>query len=66
MAVPLIIGGVALAVSLLDRLSAFQDKSDETIRRSEGFVQSPLIPLVALVGGGILLYQAIQTTRRGK
>ena len=66
MAVPIIIGGVALAVSLLDRLSAFQDKSDETIKRSEGFVQSSLIPLVALVGGSILLHQAIQTTRGRK
>jgi len=64
MAIPLIIAGAALAISLLDRLAAFQDKSEETIRRSEGFVKSSLIPLAALLGGGFLLYEAMKRGRK--
>jgi hypothetical protein len=60
---PIILGGAALLITLLDKLTSFSNQSEQTIKETQGLIQSSLIPLVALIGGGLLLYE---TLKRGK
>lgn len=56
----IVLGGGALLVAVLDRLSNFQETSTEVVKESESLITRALIPLGSLVISGLFLYSVMR------
>ena len=55
-----ILGGGALLVALLDRISNLQETSTEVVQESETLITRALIPLGSLIISGLFLYNVMR------
>jgi hypothetical protein len=53
----IIVVSVGLLIGVLDRLGSLTEKSEDTIKESNSFINSSIIPLGALALAGYVFYE---------